>query len=163
MNIPIFPVFSYLISNYLLKHVFAGNCFLLFFLHAVQNGSEVWDFLECFTLERYMGVWVSLKWTWLSLMLHNDPSFILSFHRLYKWGGSTRYWDWVVVKDRVLSRNHENWLSFLPIPKACSGPCQTSKMERLAKIVSDFPALTTFAKRSFLDVWQGFEYAPAYI
>ena len=31
-------------------------------------------------------------------------------------------------------------------------PCQTSKMERFAKIVNDFYPLTIFTRRSILDV-----------
>ena len=39
-------------------------------------------------------------------------------------------------------------------------PCQISKMEFLARIVSGFqPLLATLAKSSTLDVWQGSEYA----
>ena len=40
-----------------------------------------------------------------------------------------------------------------------SETCQTCKMEYFAKIVNGFETLTIFAKRSVLDVWQGFEYA----
>ena len=36
-------------------------------------------------------------------------------------------------------------------------PCQTSKMERLGKVVNDWKSL--FVKCSILDVWQGFELA----
>ena len=43
--------------------------------------------------------------------------------------------------------------------EAYSEPCQTSKMERFAKIINSFQPLTTFAKRSILDVWQGSEFA----
>ena len=32
-------------------------------------------------------------------------------------------------------------------------------MERFAKIINSFQPLTTFAKRSILDVWQGSEFA----
>ena len=37
--------------------------------------------------------------------------------------------------------------------EAYSEPCQTSKMERSAKIVNGLKALTTLAKRFILDVW----------
>ena len=40
-----------------------------------------------------------------------------------------------------------------------SEPCQISKMQCFAKIVDGFYPLTIFLKHSFLDVWQGFEYA----
>ena len=43
--------------------------------------------------------------------------------------------------------------------EARSEPCQTSKIERLAKIVNGQKPLTIFAKNSILDVRQGFEYA----
>ena len=39
------------------------------------------------------------------------------------------------------------------------GTCQTSKMERLAKLVNVFQPFTIFAKQSILDVRQGSEYA----
>ena len=39
--------------------------------------------------------------------------------------------------------------------------CQTSKMERSAKIVNSLKSLIFFANRSILDVWQGSEYASA--
>ena len=39
-----------------------------------------------------------------------------------------------------------------------SEPYQTSKMDRLAKIVYGFYPLTIFAKRSILDIWKGSEY-----
>ena len=42
---------------------------------------------------------------------------------------------------------------------AYSEHCQTSKMERSAKITNSFLPLTVFAKRSVLDVWQDSEYA----
>ena len=35
-------------------------------------------------------------------------------------------------------------------PKVYSGPCQTSKVTRFAKMVNDFQPLTVFAKRSIL-------------
>ena len=44
------------------------------------------------------------------------------------------------------------------ILKSYSEPCQTSKLERFAKIVDGFKPLTIFAKRSILDVRQGYEY-----
>ena len=37
-------------------------------------------------------------------------------------------------------------------------PSQTSTMEQFAKTVSDFEALTIFAKGSILDAWQGSQY-----
>ena len=37
-------------------------------------------------------------------------------------------------------------------------PCQTSKIELFAKTINDFQSLSTFAKSSILDVWQGHEY-----
>ena len=37
--------------------------------------------------------------------------------------------------------------------------CQTSKMERFTKILNDWKALISFAKRPVLDVWQGSKYA----
>ena len=37
-------------------------------------------------------------------------------------------------------------------------PCKTSEVERFVKIVNCFQLLIIFAKRSILDVWQGFEY-----
>ena len=37
-------------------------------------------------------------------------------------------------------------------------PCQTSKTDRLLKIVIVFQSLTTFAKVSILDVWKGSVY-----
>ena len=48
---------------------------------------------------------------------------------------------------------------FIPMSEACSGPCQTIKMECFAKIVNSFGPSTIFAKRPILDVWQGSEYA----
>ena len=36
--------------------------------------------------------------------------------------------------------------------------CQTSMMKYFPKIVKGFQPLTIFAKRSILDVWQGFKY-----
>ena len=36
-------------------------------------------------------------------------------------------------------------------------PCQTSKMERFAKIVNDWKYFTIFERRPILDVWQMFE------
>ena len=39
-----------------------------------------------------------------------------------------------------------------------SETCQTSKIERFAKIVHGFDPLTIFKKFSILDVWQGSEY-----
>ena len=54
-------------------------------------------------------------------------------------------------------------LSFLlqqsPSPEVYSEPWQTSKMKRFSKIVNSYKLLTIFAKHSFLDVWQCFEYA----
>ena len=47
----------------------------------------------------------------------------------------------------------------LVITKVHLGPCQTSKMERFAKLVSSFQPLSIFAKRSILDIWQGSGYA----
>ena len=38
-----------------------------------------------------------------------------------------------------------------------SQPCQTSNMERFAKIANGFQPLTIFAKHSILDVWQSSE------
>ena len=46
-----------------------------------------------------------------------------------------------------------------PMAEANSETCQTSKMERFAKIVNDFQLLTILAKCSLIDVWQGSEYA----
>ena len=43
-------------------------------------------------------------------------------------------------------------------PEAYSDPCQTSKIERFAKIVNDWKPLTIFAKHSILDAWQGSVY-----
>ena len=43
--------------------------------------------------------------------------------------------------------------------EAYSEPCQTSKMERFAKIVNGKKPLTIFAERSVLDVWHDFESA----
>ena len=40
-----------------------------------------------------------------------------------------------------------------------SEPRQIFKMERSAKIVNYFQPLTSFAKRSILDIWEGCEYA----
>ena len=40
-----------------------------------------------------------------------------------------------------------------------SEPCQTSEMKRIAKIVNGLKPLAVFTKHSFLDVWQGVEYA----
>ena len=40
-----------------------------------------------------------------------------------------------------------------------SQPCETSKMERFAKIVHGWKQLTVLAKCAIIDVWQGFEYA----
>ena len=48
------------------------------------------------------------------------------------------------------------------IREAHSEPCQGTKMERFAKIVDDFQMLTIVAKRSILDVSQGFDYASEY-
>ena len=42
-----------------------------------------------------------------------------------------------------------------------SEPCQTSKMEFLAKIVHGFKLLIVFVKNVILDVWQGSEYVPS--
>ena len=42
---------------------------------------------------------------------------------------------------------------------AYSEICQTSEMERFAKIISGFYSLTFFTKRSILDVWHGSAYA----
>ena len=47
--------------------------------------------------------------------------------------------------------------------EAYSEPYQTSKMERLAKIVKDFQVLTIFSKFSILDICQGSEYASGLI
>ena len=52
-------------------------------------------------------------------------------------------WGAVVIKSMQLLGNI--------IPKAYSEPCQTSKMERFAKIVNRFHPLTFFGKRSNLD------------
>ena len=42
--------------------------------------------------------------------------------------------------------------------EACPEKCQTSKMERFAKIVNSWKPLTIFAQRYILDVWQNSEY-----
>ena len=42
--------------------------------------------------------------------------------------------------------------------EANSEPCQTTKMEAFAKIVSGFQFLTIFAKSSILDLWQDSEF-----
>ena len=42
-----------------------------------------------------------------------------------------------------------------------SNPCQTSKMERFAKLVNGWKQLTIFAKSFILDVEQGSECASA--
>ena len=61
-----------------------------------------------------------------------------------------------------ICQNQQNYVEILPqnvfITQAYSEPCQTSKIERFAKIVNVFQPLTTFAKRTILDVWQGSEY-----
>ena len=44
-------------------------------------------------------------------------------------------------------------------PEAYSELCKLCKMEVFAKIVNGFQLITIFAKSSFLDVWQGSEYA----
>ena len=44
-------------------------------------------------------------------------------------------------------------------PEVYSKPCQTSKMERFAKIFNDFYPLTFFAKRTILDIGEVCEYA----
>ena len=44
---------------------------------------------------------------------------------------------------------------YSPCKRCISGPCQTSKMKRLAKIVSRFKSLTIFAEHFILDVWKG--------
>ena len=41
--------------------------------------------------------------------------------------------------------------------KACSEPCQTSKIKHFAKIINGLFLLTIFTKRTILDVWQGSE------
>ena len=51
---------------------------------------------------------------------------------------------------------------FKTYPEAYLDACQTSKMERFAKIVNGWIPFTIFAKCSILDVWQGSEYAPPY-
>ena len=38
--------------------------------------------------------------------------------------------------------------------ETCADSCETSKMERFAKIVNFFQTLTIFAILSILDVWQ---------
>ena len=48
------------------------------------------------------------------------------------------------------------------LSETCSEPCQTSKMERLMKIVNGWKPLTIFAKRCLLDVLQGFKYDSTY-
>ena len=40
-------------------------------------------------------------------------------------------------------------------------PCQTSKMERFAKIVNGWKPLTIFGKYFIIDVWQDLKYASA--
>ena len=40
------------------------------------------------------------------------------------------------------------------IPQTYSDPCQTTKMDNFAKIVSDLNPLTIFANKSILDIWQ---------
>ena len=41
---------------------------------------------------------------------------------------------------------------------AYSEPCQTSKMERFAKIFNSLKPLTISAKRTILDIWQSSKY-----
>ena len=41
---------------------------------------------------------------------------------------------------------------------AYSEPCQQAKMGHFAKIVNSYKPLSITIKRSFLDVWQGYEY-----
>ena len=50
----------------------------------------------------------------------------------------------------------------ISIPSAYSEPCQTSKMERFAKIVKSFSPLGIFAKHSIWDVWHGPGYVAEY-
>ena len=51
----------------------------------------------------------------------------------------------------------------MQIPEAYSEPCQTSKIEFIAKILDRFQSLATCVKCSILDVWQGSEYAFEYL
>ena len=44
------------------------------------------------------------------------------------------------------------------IAEACLELCQTSKMERFAKVVNVWKPLNIFTKRSILDSWKGSEY-----
>ena len=51
------------------------------------------------------------------------------------------------------------YICYVYSPETYSEPCQTSKMELLAKIVNALKLLFTFAKTSILDPKQGSEYA----
>ena len=43
-----------------------------------------------------------------------------------------------------------------------SEPSQTSKMEPFAEIINGWKPFTIFGKRSFSDVWMGFEYVSVF-
>ena len=67
------------------------------------------------------------------------------------WGGYSRLRQNTTVKHCFKN----TWRA---LREAYSEPCQTSMIQRFT-IMVDFWPLTTFTKRSILDIWQGSEYA----
>ena len=57
------------------------------------------------------------------------------------------------------SQAFSSFLDFGSNSEVYSEPCQTSKMESFAKILSNYKLLSIFAKYSILDVSHGSEYA----
>ena len=61
------------------------------------------------------------------------------------------------MKESFLEEKYQE--EVLIFTKAYLKPCQTSKMERFAKLVNGYRLFTIFEKCSFLDVSQGSENA----